>query len=98
MRPSPLEIVLPATSANLGPAFDAAGIAMRLHYRVRAKVARQFSIEARGRDPKICQSLERNLVLETYGEVLKHAGKPIVALAIQVDNEIPIGKGLGSSA
>ncbi len=32
MTPSPIEIVLPATSANLGPAFDAAGIAMRLHY------------------------------------------------------------------
>jgi homoserine kinase len=98
MRPNPLEIVLPATSANLGPAFDAAGIAMRLHYRVRAKAAREFSIEARGRDADICRSLERNLVLQTYEEVLESAGKALAPLAIQVDNEIPIGKGLGSSA
>src|SRR3984885_1546692 len=98
MRPRPIEIVLPATSANLGPAFDAAGIAMRLHFRVRAKVAREFSIEARGRDSDICRSLHRNLVLETYGEVLESAGKALVPLSIQVDNEIPIGKGLGSSA
>src|SRR5580698_4852751 len=97
-KPSPLEIVLPATSANLGPAFDAAGIAMRLHYRVRAKVAREFSIEARGRDAEICRSLDRNLVLQTYGEVLESAGHALVPLAIEVDNEIPIGKGLGSSA
>jgi len=98
MRPSPLEIVLPATSANLGPAFDAAGIAMRLHYRVRAKIAREFSIEAHGRDAEMCRSLQRNLVLDTYGEVLESAGKALVPLSIRVDNEIPIGKGLGSSA
>jgi homoserine kinase len=96
--PSPIEIVLPATSANLGPAFDAAGIAMRLHYRVRAKAAREFSIEARGRDAEICRRIDGNLVLNTYGEVLSAAGKAIVPLAIEVDNEIPIGKGLGSSA
>ena len=98
MRPSPIEIVLPATSANLGPAFDAAGIAMRLHYRVRAKIAREFSIEAEGRDAEICRSLQRNLVLDTYCDVLKSAGKGPVPLSIKVDNEIPIGKGLGSSA
>jgi homoserine kinase len=98
MRPSPIEIVLPATSANLGPAFDAAGIAMRLHYRVRAKIAREFSIEAQGRDAEICRSLQRNLVLDTYCDMLKSAGKALVPLSIKVDNEIPIGKGLGSSA
>jgi homoserine kinase len=71
---------------------------MRLHYRVRAKIAREFSIEARGRDAEICRRLDHNLVLETYGEVLESAGKALVPLALQVDNEIPIGKGLGSSA
>jgi homoserine kinase len=96
--PSPIEIVLPATSANLGPAFDAAGIAMRLHYRVRAKAAHEFSIEARGRDAEICRRIDGNLVLETYRQVLSAAGKAIVPLALHVDNEIPIGKGLGSSA
>jgi homoserine kinase len=95
---SPIEIVLPATSANLGPAFDAAAIAMRLHYRVRAKQAAEFTIEARGRDAAICGCVDRNLVLETYAEVLADCGKPCVPLAIEVENEIPIGKGLGSSA
>jgi homoserine kinase len=95
---SPIEIVLPATSANLGPAFDAAAIAMRLHYRVRAKEAAEFTIEARGRDAAICGLVERNLVLETYAEVFADCNKTCVPLAIEVDNEIPIGKGLGSSA
>jgi homoserine kinase len=94
----PVEIVLPATSANLGPAFDAAAIAMRLHYAVRAKEAPAFTIEARGREAAICGKLERNLVLETYASVLAGCGEKCVPLAIEVDNEIPIGKGLGSSA
>ncbi|HEX3880057.1 MAG TPA: homoserine kinase, partial [Bryobacteraceae bacterium] len=89
----PIEIVLPATSANLGPAFDAAAIAMRLHYTVRAKEAGEFTIEARGRDAAICSTVERNLVLETYAEVLADCDKDCVPLAIEVDNEIPIGKG-----
>jgi homoserine kinase len=94
----PIEIVLPATSANLGPAFDAAAIAMRLHYTVRAREASEFTIDARGRDVAICGTVERNLVLETYAEVFADCDKDCVPLAIEVDNEIPIGKGLGSSA
>ncbi len=94
----PVEIVLPATSANLGPAFDAAAIAMRLHFRVRAREAGEFTIDARGRDAAICGSVERNLVLETYAEVLADCDKICVPLAIEVENEIPVGKGLGSSA
>ena len=48
------EIVLPATSANIGPAFDAAAMALRLHLRVRAWPARKFSITASGRDAEAC--------------------------------------------
>ncbi len=38
-------------------------------------------MEARGRDAEICRRLDRNLMLETYGEVLESAGKPLVPLA-----------------
>ena len=96
--PPPLEIVLPATSANLGPAFDSAALALQLHLCVRAQVGREFSIVARGRDTDICGATEGNLVLITYREVLEAEGRHIPPLAIEVDNEIPIGKGLGSSA
>ncbi len=41
---------LPATSANLGPGFDAAGLAMSLYLTVEAEVADEFSIVASGRD------------------------------------------------
>jgi homoserine kinase len=91
-------IVLPATSANLGPAFDAAALAFDLHLKVSAKSANEFSITARGRDAEICGKMENHLILTTYREVLQSAGKPVAPLALQIENQIPIGKGCGSSA
>jgi homoserine kinase len=95
---SALELVLPATSANLGPAFDAAALAFAMFLKVRAQSATEFSIAASGRDPEICGRVENHLILTTYREVLQEAGKPLRPLALDIDNQIPIGKGCGSSA
>ena len=93
-----LQLLLPATSANLGPAFDAAALAFGLYLRVRARPAKEFAISARGRDREICGRLENHLILTTYHEVLEVEGKPVRPLALEIENEIPIGKGCGSSA
>ena len=57
---------LPATSANLGPAFDTAAVALNMHLDVTAQPAEAFSISAQGRDTAACGKVERNLILETY--------------------------------
>ena len=93
-----LELVLPATSANLGPAFDAAALAFRLYLNVRAQAFPAFSIKAEGRDAETCGQLENHLILTTYREVLEERGKRVTPLALQIKNEMPIGKGCGSSA
>jgi homoserine kinase len=93
-----LELVLPGTSANLGPAFDAAALAVRLHLRVQASAAENLHIQARGRDADICSQTEHNLMLATYREVLQQHRREPVPLDLVIDNAIPIGKGLGSSA
>lgn len=95
---SPLELVLPATSANLGPAFDAAALAFGLFLKVRAKAAGEFSITARGRDAGICGRVENHLILTTYRDVLQQEGKPAPPLGLHIENQIPLGKGCGSSA
>lgn len=97
-KPQSVEIALPATSANLGPAFDAAALAFAMFLKVRAKPAHEFSIKARGRDSEICSQIENHLILTTYREVLQAEKKPVLPLALRIDNQIPIGKGCGSSA
>jgi homoserine kinase len=97
-RQQSLEIVLPATSANLGPAFDAAALAFSMFLTVRARSAGEFSVKAQGRDSEICSQIENHLILTTYGEVLQAEKKPVQPLALRIENQIPIGKGCGSSA
>ena len=94
----PLNLSLPASSANLGPAFDAAAVALNLTLKVRARASDSFSIVARGRDTEVCGRLENHLILSTYQEILRSEKKNGPALALMIDNEFPIGKGLGSSA
>jgi homoserine kinase len=93
-----IEIVLPATSANLGPAFDSAAIAIRLYLKVRAFADREFRVAAHGRDAKICARPDNNLLIETYRDVMKQNGRELLPLRILMQNEVPVGKGLGSSA
>src|SRR5262249_14304253 len=97
-KPSAYHIALPATSANLGPAFDAAALALNFYIKITARPAKEFSITATGRDPEICGVIENHLILNTYREVLTAAGHQAMPLALRIANDIPIGKGCGSSA
>jgi homoserine kinase len=94
----PLHLKLPATSANLGPGFDAVGLAMSFYLTIDAEESSAFSIEASGRNPDLCGTLERNLILDTYRDVLTTAGRAITPLHLRLHNEIPLGMGCGSSA
>ena len=94
----PFRMFLPATSANLGPAFDAAALAFDFGLRVEASPAGEFSIEARGRNADLCGKTPNNLIIDTYTKLLEREGKPVTPLAIQLDNDIPLGMGCGSSA
>ena len=97
-NPKRLRLALPATSANLGPAFDAAALAMDFSIKLSARAAKAFSIVATGRDREICGEIKQHLILNTYREVLQAAGREIIPLSLRIANDIPIGKGCGSSA
>ncbi|HEX4320556.1 MAG TPA: homoserine kinase [Acidobacteriaceae bacterium] len=95
---SSFRIRLPATSANLGAAFDTAAVALSFHLIVEAEEAGEFSIEATGRNADLCSRLEGNLILDTYRSLLSREGRVAVPLAIRMENQIPLGMGCGSSA
>jgi len=93
----PLKLRLPATSANLGPGFDAAAVALDFYLEIEAAAAEEFSILASGYDAERCGRLEDNLILEIYKGLLARHERALVPLKIRMMNEIPLGMGCGSS-
>ena len=89
-----LHLRLPATSANLGPGFDTAGLAMELWLEIEAEEAASETIEASGRDVDAVRRLDGNLILDTYRQLAAHGP----ALRLRIRNDIPLGMGCGSSA
>ncbi|NYF79966.1 homoserine kinase [Granulicella arctica] len=96
--PGKIHLKLPATSANLGPGFDALGLAMALYLTIDAVVATEFQIDATGRNADLCRRVEDSLILTTYREVLADAGREPLPIGLLLHNEIPLGMGCGSSA
>ena len=97
----PIKLKLPATSANLGPGFDALGLAMDFALHIDAREAAEgerFSIKASGRNAAQTGDVADSLVLETYKSVLTGQGIDPTPLHLDLNNEIPLGMGCGSSA
>jgi homoserine kinase len=93
-----IRLRLPATSANLGPGFDAVAVALDFFLEIEAEAAEAFSIVAAGRNADRCGRLEDNLILETYRNLLRDEGREVIPLSIRLANAIPLGMGCGSSA
>jgi len=89
---------VPGSSANLGPGFDALGIALQVHLTCRFSRAAKFSIRCSGRDASLISCNEDNLIWQTALTVASRARLALPAAALEIENEIPLGKGLGSSA
>lgn len=89
---------VPASSANLGPGFDTLGLALAIHLECRFRPASKLEICLSGRDIAGIPTDPSNLIWQTADQVAKAQGAMMPPLRLEVHNEIPLGKGLGSSA
>lgn len=89
---------VPASSANLGPGFDALGMALDLYLECRFRHSPALDIRVRGRDAAVISSGEDNLIWRTALQVADDVSSAMQPIELEIDNDIPIGKGLGSSA
>ena len=99
LRTSPVAVVAPATSANLGPGFDALGLTLGLYDTVEAGVAGDgLTIEVDGEGAGEVPLDERHLVVRSLRAGLAALGAEPAGLRVRCHNVIPHGRGLGSSA
>lgn len=89
---------VPASSANLGPGFDALGLALGIYLECRFEQSPALSITAQGRDADCISQREDNLIWQTALAVARDVGGKLPPIHLEIKNDIPIGKGLGSSA
>lgn len=93
-----LEVSVPGTSANLGPGFDALGLALDLRTRVTLEFpTAQPGVRVIGRDAAIL-GRTRNLVEDGILRYLMTVGRTLPPYALTVNNQLPVARGLGGSA
>ncbi|HEY3436657.1 MAG TPA: homoserine kinase [Actinotalea sp.] len=95
-----VRVRVPATSANLGPGFDALGLALA-HYdeiEVKALGSSEVTVEVSGEGSGDLPTGEDHLVVRAIRAALDEVGAPQVGLHLTCLNAIPHGRGMGSSA
>lgn len=89
---------VPATSANMGPGFDAIGMALDMWSEYTIERSEKFEIECEGEGASDMPMDESNLVCFAVRAAFKTAGKPVPPLKYRLVNRIPYARGLGSSS
>ena len=97
-----MHVQVPATSANLGPGFDALGLALSLYDDLEVRVTESgLRIEIEGEGEELAAAGEDHLVVRAlragFAAFADGGGQP-PGLALRCVNRIPHGRGLGSSA
>lgn len=89
---------VPASSANLGPGFDTLGLALGIYLTCRFRKASENRVRVTGRDAGSISLGSDNLILQTARQVARGRDLPLPPVDLEIENEIPVGKGFGSSA
>jgi homoserine kinase len=95
-----VDVIVPATTANLGPGFDCLGAALSLHNRFRFSELPEgtLTIEASGLEADRVARDESNLAYRAFTYFYQQIGATPPPLHLAIDLEVPLARGLGSSA
>ena len=99
-KAQPMQVQVPATSANLGPGFDCLGLALNMHDRYMAQVLDEpgVDIDVTGEGADAVPTTDKNLVIKAMYKGFDFLGGRPRGIALRQLNVIPHGRGLGSSA
>jgi homoserine kinase len=98
-----VEVVLPASTSNLGAGFDCFALALQQYLRIRATVVPRSNIKCRVRTTGTKESAElprteENLIYRAMSYAARIEGLKLPPVRLVVSTEIPLARGLGSSA
>ena len=93
-----VHVRVPASSANLGPGFDALGLALGLHNEIEAGESDRITLTIKGEGAAQLATNEDNVVARAVRAAYAAAGHPFRGCALACVNRIPLARGLGSSA
>ena len=93
-----MRVRVPATSANLGSAFDCAGLALEVYNEVALAIGDRDSVEVEGEGAGELGLGPDNLVVAAARRLYEETGEPPPRFRVAMRNAIPLGRGLGSSS
>jgi homoserine kinase len=93
-----VHVSVPATSANLGPGFDALGLALTLHNEVVLSESEGVRVAIEGEGAAGLPRTADNVVARGVKLAYEAAGRPFRGCALECTNRVPAARGLGSSA
>ena len=93
-----VRVRVPATSANLGPGFDALGLALALYNEVTLEEADRVSVAVAGEGSGRLDEGAKNVVARGIALAFEVAGRAFRGARVHCVNRIPLSRGLGSSA
>lgn len=91
-------VSVPASTANLGPGFDSIGLALDLHLSICVSPASEWIVEYSDEGYHHLTSGVDNLIVSTALAVAEMFNRPLSPAKLRVETDIPLGRGLGSSA
>jgi homoserine kinase len=93
-----LFIKVPASSANLGPGFDSVGIAVDLYLTLEAELNDKWVIHSLNEELKEFPADESHFICKVAIKTAERYQKTLPPCKVVMDSEIPLARGLGSSA
>lgn len=93
-----VRVRIPASSANLGPGFDALALALALYNEVELEESDRVSVTIHGEGAGRLDAGAHNVVARGAARAFEAAGRSFRGATIHCVNRIPLGRGLGSSA
>lgn len=93
-----VKVLVPATSANLGPGFDFLGLALELYNTVEFAPEQEWIVTAEGHAASKLTGRSDLLVCQAIRAVFSRVGRKLPGARVHLQNNIPDVGGLGSSA